>query len=190
MKCRYLQIATFLLLYVVLACSSQVRKTPFDFINYENGKSLYTNSEEFLFCFGIEPKDASSYVRFERDFNFEESADNFSVDSLNDSMVQANRDLKLELAYDLKNHMQEKFRMRVAGAWEMEKIAVPVSYRHFYRFRNNRLEVKGVALILKRDLTVTTLLRYLPLEYKLLFLERLESEYAPKHPSNLRRRVE
>lgn len=163
------KILIILLLVVLNGCKSQIISESSDFICYEDGVSRYDNSVEFLKCVNVNPVDKNDHIYFE--------IDSGPYKDLHNAVQEANKNLKTALVVRLKNIFQNRLKVRVYNSWNMDKIKMPVTYRHFYQKTGSDYKIKSVAVFLKKDAEPLAILRYLPLEYKLPFLDQLEIEY-------------
>lgn len=168
-KAKILKICLIAVVAVCNGCKTSTVSVNTDYICYEDGKSRYGNSIEFLKCVNVPPKDKNDYVFFEIDSEPE--------NELHTAVQEADKKIKGAIVVRLKRIFQNKLKIRVYNSWDMDKIKMPVTYRHFYKKTGNSYRIKSVAVFLKKDTEPLAILRYLPLEYKLPFLDQLEIEY-------------
>ncbi|MDA3899990.1 MAG: hypothetical protein PF637_05655 [Spirochaetes bacterium] len=159
----------YLILFLLVSCKTVPLKQQTDYINYEDGKSRYSVESEYLSCLEVNANKKDDYIFFELVSK--------SNEKLDKAVKQADKDLKTALVYRLKSIFQKKLKIRVYEVWDMNRITLPATYRHFYKKTPDGYEIKSVAVFLRKDAEPLALLKYMPLEYKLPFLKEMEIEY-------------
>lgn len=165
-----------LLFFSFTHCSSlslveENQKYPDVFVWTEDYSKHITEKEEFLEVLGIDSVELDNSKML---MTKEVQKDDEILDEL---VERSNKNIKIKLAAFLQQTMEKTFNVLVVESWTMEKITLPVRYRTFFKYSEGTFYTVTVAVVKKSDIEPMTLLSFLPFEYKIQFLERIDSEF-------------
>jgi hypothetical protein len=170
----YMYSVFFCLLFFLSSCSgaqeTKQKNTSYAYICLEHGTHYYNDPASLSKCLGISPQKFTDYYFFHNDGTTKDK----------DNLVQLRYMLKEKLADQLVtviiNRLQIAFGEEVTTRWHLESTTLPVLFRHFTQFDGKLYHVKVIAVIAKKDLAPRSLIRFLPLEYKMNFMQPSEEE--------------
>jgi hypothetical protein len=165
---RPLFIALAVCFCAAVSCSNQ-KGGLHGYICREHGYHRATVKEEFASCFRIKTDEIDSFYIFQQDSPCEEKDIDSTASRLKGIVADQIVDMimsRIEAAYgkDLTSH------------WRLESIDIPVPFRRFVLIDASGCKVRVIALLKKDDLSPRSLIRFLPLEYKMNIIEPTEKE--------------
>ncbi|MGL4368958.1 MAG: hypothetical protein ACRCUT_04705 [Spirochaetota bacterium] len=153
------------LLSVFLSCSVQKKTGAGGYLCREHGIHSSGKKAEFSACFGIEPDKIESCYLYEKESTASDSA---SVSRISAGLKGQIAD---EIVARIMLRLEEAFGSDLVSRWHLESIDLPVAFRCFVFNDSGTYRVKVFALLKKEDLEPRSLIRFLPLEYKMNLLE-------------------
>lgn len=164
------------ILILFIACKSNQTKTEYS-ICIQDGKSRLEIQSEFLECFNIQASEISDYKEYRKTINSKQQID---TENLSETIQN---DLMEMLAKTILLKMRMSFGSDIVGNWSYDRIKIPVQYRSFLKTTKNGKVLTGIILIKKSDLETRSIIRYLPLDYKMQVLDQKNRSYTiPKDP--------
>ena len=167
---QYFNLLFLPLLGIIISCVGTQKIQPVDFLCKDHGTHRLLNKQEFADCFGVKVADLDSeYI-----FSQEGSAKN--VDEI--GPVASNlRNAVADLIVDaIVKKLEVAFGNDFTQNWRLERIDLPVTFRTFTIASAVPIKVKVVAIVKKDDLTPRSLVRFLPLEYKMKLMKTNEQD--------------
>lgn len=154
-------------IFFLSSCKSVVPEKKETIFRCERDQSLiYDSIDGFCKCVGIESAELQSYAVLKTD----EHLDSFSSPVPTERMREI---LMQRLVTEIKKELYRAFSEYAPEPWATEKILVPVKFALFVK-RGATLEVRAVLLYKKDDIGAERVLKYLPLEYKQFYLEKMK----------------
>lgn len=150
-------------------CSPQ--KTPKrGWLCREHGTHLATVKADFLSCFRIAQADIDSYYIFEK-----ESAVKTGKD-IDQTAALLKENVADEIVDLIMKRLEAAYGSELTSHWRLESIDIGVPFRTFAFTEGASSKVKVIALLKKDDLSPRSLIRFLPLEYKMNLVEPTSRE--------------
>ena len=157
------------LLVFATACSTQKAQRT-GYLCREHSVHRATDREEFAACFRIAPHEIENYYIFEKEVSAKNAA---GVDAAASQM----KELAAEEIVDLiMKRLEAAYGSELTAHWRLESIDIDVPFRRFVFADNGVFKVKVMALLKKDDLSPRSLIRFLPLEYKMNLVEPTSRE--------------
>ena len=169
------------LFFTVVSCAGIQKIQPVDFICKDHGTHRLSNKQEFAECFGVKASDLDLvYI-----FSHEGSAQ--SVDGIGPSASQLKNAVADEIVDVIVKKLEVAFGNDITTNWRLERIDLPVTFRIFTVESTVPVKIKVVAIVKKDDLAPRSLVKFLPLEYKMKLMitndqEMKEFEKKPVKP--------
>ncbi|MBN1498921.1 MAG: hypothetical protein JW982_02090 [Spirochaetes bacterium] len=158
------------LVFCAVSCSSGQHGKIYS-ICIENGVSRFEIESEFAECFGIAVEDIDSYEIYK-------IAESVNISIQDDVTVSILKNkLSAVIAGNILMRLKNAFGQNVEEYWKLERITIPVKYRSFRKNDGENKDVTVIGMILKSELTPRALIKYLPLEYKMQFIEKKNDKY-------------
>jgi hypothetical protein len=154
----------------VVSCSGTQKIKEGDFVCKDHGSHRLSNRQEFADCFAMKSSDLDDSYIFSREGSAGTAAEAGAVASR----------LKTEAADEIVDVIVKKleaaFGNDLSANWRLERIDLPVIFRIFTIENTLPIRVKAVAVVKKEDFAPRSLIRFLPLEYKMKLMKTNEQE--------------
>jgi hypothetical protein len=154
---------------MILSCSTAIRNPREESICREHGIHSYKNRDEFAACFGLSPEEIDSFYIFSREEKFPEAQTNAGIARLKNAVAD-------EIVEVIMKRLEAAFGSDLNTNWRLESIDMPVPFRTFLRTGSSSVTVTVAALVRKKDLEPSSLIHFLPLEYKMKLIKPNEKE--------------
>jgi hypothetical protein len=164
------QIILFILLGMIASCAGTQKIQPGDFVCKDHKTHRLSDRQEFADCFGVKPTDLDSVYIFSREGSANRADEIGSVTS------RLNNDVADEIVDLIVKKLEVAFGNDLTTNWRLERIDLPVTFRIFTVENAVPIKVKAVAVVRKDDLAPRSLVRFLPLEYKMKLMKTNEQE--------------
>lgn len=169
------------ILLLIFSCSSQKISLKSNFLCSEHGTHNAADASSFAECFGISAKELQDYKIFSN------KSDGIKKENLEGEKKRL-KDLLSDNMVDLIMILMKKYYGdAITSSWSLERTTMPVKYRFFIQEENGKYNIHGYGIMLNSDLEARSLLRFLPLEYKMNFLHVKEGEMNSADPRDLRK---
>ena len=152
-----------------VSCSTQ-KESRHGYLCKEHGYHRATVKDEFAACFGITTSDIDNYYIFEKENTVSTSAD---IDPTASRLKGIVADEIVDL---IMKRLEAAYGSELTAHWHLESIDISVPFRRFVMNDGAGFKVKVIALMKKDDLSPRSLIRFLPLEYKMNLVEPTERE--------------
>ena len=151
-----------------LTCQSSApsRHPSYNYICIYHNKHHLNNKEEMAKCYGLSAKELDTCYRFS------ESNPTDSEDNIKRTAEETRDAVENKIVDYIVNRLKRKMGKEFYKNWTYDKMEIPAIFRDFVARDNKRYFIKTVAVIKKSDLSDYALINYLPLEYKMHFLEK------------------
>lgn len=136
----------------------------------EHGTHLATVKADFLACFQIAQTDIDSCYIFEKESAMKTGTD---IDSTAALLKENVADEIVDL---IMKRLEAAYGSELTSHWRLESIDIGVPFRTFVLAESGKNRVKVIALLKKDDLSPRSLIRFLPLEYKMNLVEPTSRE--------------
>lgn len=162
----------FLILFAV-SCKTDQQKKNYS-ICIENGTSRLEIRSEFAECYGISPEEIDDYELYK-------ITETISVSlSETERVTILQKKVSSVIAGEILSKLKNAFGQNVEEYWNLERITIPVKYRSFRKTYDGKKDITVIGIIPKKEMTPRALIKYLPLEYKMQFIEKKEDKYYYK----------
>ena len=165
----YIPIIIALTCFAAAGCSTQ-KTRKHGWLCREHGTHLATVKADFLACFQIGQSDTDSCYIFEKESSVTNGKD---LDSTSAILKEKVADEIVDL---IMKRLEAAYGSELTAHWRLESIDIGVPFRTFVLAEGPSLRVKVIALLKKDDLSPRSLLRFLPLEYKMNLVEPTSRE--------------
>jgi len=162
--------AALLLCTMVLSCSGQKRAAKSGYLCREHGLHSADDRSEFASCFQIRSDEIDQYYLFSRETTAKTPAD---IDAAANRQKELIADEIVEL---IMGRLELAFGNDIASRWHLESIDLDVPFRRFVFNDNGSFKIKVFAVMRKDDLSPRSLIRFLPLEYKMNLMKPTDQE--------------
>jgi hypothetical protein len=154
---------------VILSCSTVVKDAKEGPVCREHGIHSYKNRIDFAACFGVSLEEIDSFYIFSREEKFPEAQMNAGIARLKNAVAD-------EIVEVIMKRLEAAFGNDLNANWRLESIDMPVPFRTFLRTGSSSVTVTVAALVRKKDLEPSSLIHFLPLEYKMKLIKPNEKE--------------
>jgi hypothetical protein len=171
-RCAFLHaaaIAAAALLCTVSACSTQ-KASRSGYLCAEHSIHRATVKEEFAACFQIRPDQIDEYYIFERDVSVSD------LKNVNSAASQIKDTIANDIVDLIMKRLEAAYGSELTSHWRLESIDIHVPFRRFILNEDGKFKIKVIALLKKDDLSPRSLIRFLPLEYKMNLVEPTSRE--------------
>lgn len=155
---------------LVLSCSGQKRAAKTGYLCREHGLHNADDRGEFVSCFQIQSDEIDQYYLFSRETTAKTPAD---IDAAANRQKELIADEIVEL---IMGRLELAFGNDIASRWHLESIDLDVPFRRFVFNDSGSYKIKVFAVMRKDDLSPRSLIRFLPLEYKMNLMKPTDRE--------------
>lgn len=160
---------------LISSCSSMKVEEQYS-ICVQDGKSRLEIQEEFAQSFSIDVNSIDSYQLFKKTISIRKT------DSVRNASTNLENDIMNVLAQTVLIKMKMSFGPQVQEYYDYKKLTIPVKFRSFLKKGSEKSELTGIAIVKKSDLTARSLIKYLPLEYKMKIIDKKYEYKTPGDP--------
>ena len=136
----------------------------------EHGTHLATVKAEFLACFQIAQADIDSYYIFEKENAVKAGKE------IDPTAALLKENVADEIVDLIMKRLEAAYGSELTAHWRLESIDIGVPFRTFVNTEGGQSRVRVIALLKKDDLSPRSLIRFLPLEYKMNLVEPTSRE--------------
>ncbi len=137
----------------------------------EDGVSRLEVKEEFAACYKISAAEMEKYKLFSKAEILNRPSDE------NELRARLKSNVNSMIAEVILFKLKDAFGQNVEEYWQLEKITIPVYYRSFKKTAGNEVTITVIGIIPENEMTARALIKYLPLEYKMQFIDKKEEKY-------------
>lgn len=155
---------------VFVSCSGQKRGEKNGYLCREHGTHNSEDRYEFATCFQIPAGDMDQYYVFSRETSVK------NISEVDAAALRQKEIVADEIVGLIMIRLEAAFGNDITSRWHLESIDLDVPFRRFVFNDSGTYKIKVIAVMRKDNLLPRSLIRFLPLEYKMNLMNPTQQE--------------